>query len=260
MISFTPKISVLLPVYQNNNDNLDLAIKSILDQSLEDFELIIVANDCDDNIWEYLQTFEDERIRLYRTTIGQIAFNLNYAINISQSDLIARMDADDISHKDRLKIQYEYLLKNPHVDIVGSGVNLIDDNNIKFDTLLNPQSNKNIRDSLPYKNPICHPTVVIKKLALLKHAGYLGGFYSEDYSLWLRLARDENIIFYNIQEYLLDYRISDSQTRGSKLAYAETAGLLWTEFVYKPRLNYLIGFIITTAKVFISSKLDARHS
>jgi len=254
MVSLSPMISVVLPVYQNNNDYLDLAINSILNQSLEEFELIIVANSCDNKIWEYLQTFEDDRIRLFRTTIGQIAFNLNYAVNISQSDLIARMDADDISNKDRLKIQYEYLLNNPHVDIIGSGVNIIDKNNIKVDKLLNPQSNKKIRASLPYKNPFCHPTVVIRKSTLLNHAGYLGGFYSEDYSLWLRLARDKDIIFENIQEYLLDYRITDSQTRGSKLAYAEVAGLLWTEFIYKPNINYLLGAIISSFKVLMASK------
>ena len=254
MASFIPKVSVILPVYQKNNEYLDLSVESILGQSLKEFELIIIANNCDEKLWESLQKFNEQRVRLYRTVIEQIAFNLNYAINISKADLIARMDADDIAHNERIKKQYEFLHKNPQIDVVGTGVNLIDKNSKIYDSVQHPKSNKKIRTSLPYKNPFCHPTVMIRKSTLLKHSVYLGGFYSEDYSLWLRLARDNVVIFENIQENLLNYRISPSQTRGSRLAYAEIAGLLWTEFLYKKNVNYFIGAIIAVLKVFFSSK------
>ena len=254
MASSMPKVSVILPVYHRNNEYLDLSVESILNQSLEELELIIVANNCDDRLWEHLQKYDEEKISLHRTVIEQIAFNLNYAVNISKADFIARMDADDIAHKERIKKQYEFLSENPQIDIVGTGVNLIDKNNKICDSVLHHKSNKKIRATLPYKNPFCHPTIMMRKSTLLKHAVYLGGFYSEDYSLWLRLARDDDVVFENIQENLLDYRISDSQTRGSRLAYAEIAGLLWAEFLYKKNISYFIGSIIALFKVFFSSK------
>ena len=77
MASFIPKVSVILPVYQKNNEYLDLSVESILGQSLKEFELIIIANNCDEKLWESLQKFNEQRVRLYRTVIEQIAFNLN---------------------------------------------------------------------------------------------------------------------------------------------------------------------------------------
>ena len=76
MASFIPKVSVILPVYQKNNEYLDLSVESILGQSLKEFELIIIANNCDEKLWKSLQKINEQRVRLYRTVIEQIAFNL----------------------------------------------------------------------------------------------------------------------------------------------------------------------------------------
>ncbi|MDO9183527.1 MAG: hypothetical protein Q7U04_14020, partial [Bacteriovorax sp.] len=110
------------------------------------------------------------------------------------------------------------------------------------------------RNALPFKNPFCHPSVMFRKKTFIKHSGYLGGRYSEDYYLWLRLARDQNVGFANIQKPLLQYRLSDIQTRGLRWAYAEVAGFLWAEFLFNFQFKFLIGAIFSSLKIFRSRK------
>lgn len=252
-----PKISVILPVHLNS-EYLVLALDSILNQSFKDFEFLVVANNCSDELWLDLQTYKekcnDNRLKLFRTIIGQIGFNLNYAVNESRAELIARMDADDISYPNRLQIQYDFLMQNPETDVVGSSFDVIDMKGHKTSTRNQPSSNEAIRNLLPFKNPFCHPSVMFRKKIFLKHSGYLGGRYSEDYYLWLRLARDKNVDFANIQKPLLQYRLSDIQTKGLRLAYSEVAGFLWSEFLFQKSFKFLIGAIISSFKIVRSRK------
>lgn len=253
-----PKISVILPVHLKN-EHLELAMKSIFEQSFKDFELIVVANNCSEDLWDFLKDYQnkinDDRFKIFRTAIGQIGFNLNFAINTSRAELIARMDADDISYPNRLAIQYNFLLQNPDVDVVGSSFDVIDVSGQIVKNQEMPLTNNAIRKSLPYRNPLCHPSVMFRKNTIIKHAGYLGGRYSEDYSLWLRLQREKTIGFANIPTPLLQYRINDFQSKGSRLAYAEVAGLMWTEFLFQLKLKYLLGFFIATFKIFRAKKV-----
>ncbi|MGZ3790552.1 MAG: glycosyltransferase [Bacteriovorax sp.] len=252
-----PKISVIMPVYLRNEYLLP-AIASILNQSFKEFEFIIVANNCSDELWndllEIKEKFKDERIRLFRTLIGQISFNLNYAVNESRSELMARMDADDISHPERLQTQYDFMLQNSNVAVVGSCIDIINKEGKKISSQSRPMADKAIRNSLPFKNPFCHPSVMFRKSAFVKHSGYLGGRYSEDYYLWLRMARDKDIVFGNIQRPLLQYRLSDIQTRGLRWAYAEVAGLLWAEFLFQFKFKYFVGAVYSSLKIFRSRK------
>ncbi len=96
------------------------AIQSVLDQSLKDFELIVVENGSTDSTWEIIQSFQDKRIRPLRTSIRQLAFNLNFAINEARASLIARMDADDVCHRDRLSLQVAFLEAHPKVTVLGT--------------------------------------------------------------------------------------------------------------------------------------------
>lgn len=252
-----PKISVILPVYLKN-EYLVPALDSILNQSFKDFEFIVIANNCTDELWKDLQNYkeksQDDRLKLFRTVIGQIGFNLNYAVNESRAELIARMDADDVSYPDRLQIQYDFLTQNPKVDVVGTCVDIINMKGNIIATQMKPSSDEAIRSSLPLRNPFCHPSVVFRKKTFIKHSGYLGGRYSEDYYLWLRLARDKDVVFANIQKPLLQYRLSDIQTRGLRWAYSEVAGLLWSEFLFQFKFKFLIGAIISSLKIIRARK------
>lgn len=231
---------------------LDSALKSIIEQNYnKKFEFLIIANNCNDDLWGYLSdNYKEDHVRLYRTYIGQLAFNLNYGANLARGEYIVRMDADDISTLDRLSKMEDYIINNQYPDVIGAFVNYIDDkgNFIKRCTLI--QDNKNIRKKLPFRNQFVHPSVCIKRKSLLSVGGYLGGFQSEDYDLWLRMSRDQNFIFKNTPEVLLQYRITEGQSRGRRLPYSEVASHLLREFLLTRKLRFLLATILGIAKAF----------
>ncbi|HVI45455.1 MAG TPA: glycosyltransferase [Chitinophaga sp.] len=248
-----PLISVIMGLNQYNS-HVDDAINSILRQNFKQFELIIVANACTDELWAWLNKLADSRVRLFRTSIPQLTFNLNYAIDCSKTDLIVRMDADDIAHPDRLKLLYDYMNVHPDVSVCGSGVELIDENgNITGQRNL-PLENATIRKQLLIKNPIVHPSVVFRKTAILQLKGYLGGFNSEDYDLWIRALRDEKFRFANLETPLLKYRVHGNSSQGSRLAYAEIPGYFMREFLYTGKFRYLKAFLVSLGKFMLTKK------
>lgn len=234
--------SVVLCVHEDN-PYLDRAINSILEQEYDKkFEFIIVANNCSNELFEKLKQYKDRRIKLYRTVIGQLSFNLNYAINKAIGEYIIRMDSDDVSLPERLTICEKYIDK---ADVIAFSSNIIDeDDNIIDERIL---SSSNFSKKLMFKNPIIHPAVMIKKTAILKARGYLGGFQSEDYDLWLRMDK-QKATFLLVKEKVLNYRISSIQSKGSLLPYCEISGYFWRDFLLTFNPKYLLGWILTVGK------------
>lgn len=227
------------------------AINSILSQTYKNFELIIVVNGNDAKIIsnilkENLPT--DQDITIIETCIGQLGFSLNLAISLSKYDIIARMDSDDISLPERLARQLIYLEKN-NLDIVGSAINLIDENNILLDTRTYPNKTS-IANKIIFKNCFAHPSVMFRKSFFLKFRGYNGGFNSEDYDLWLRM-RDSTPRWDNMDEPLLNYRIHSNSTQKSKLAYYECASYSLREFLKNRKIINFIACIYHFSKALI---------
>tara|TARA_R110002033_G_scaffold170585_1_gene213444 strand:- start:12933 stop:13688 length:756 start_codon:yes stop_codon:yes gene_type:complete len=227
------------------------AINSILGQDCDNFEFIVVANNCSDELWDNLLSLKCDRLIPYRTQIGQLTFNLNYAVNLSRGDYIVRMDADDVALPNRLSVLDDFINKNKDVDIVGTAAMFIDEYGRDLYRYCPPL--KNIKKLLFFKNTFIHPTVAIKKETLIKQRGYSGGFQSEDYDFWLRALRNDNIIFRNIDVVTLKYRININQSRGSRLAYAESASYLLREFILSPSFLLFFAVLINTIKAFVRS-------
>ena len=114
-----PTVSVLTSVY-NGERYLRRAIDSILNQSFINFEYIIIDDGSTDSTNKIIQSFNDPRIKLIENTqnIG-LTKSLNIGVKICRGDYIARIDADDISFKQRLRKQYHFLLNNMNVVLVG---------------------------------------------------------------------------------------------------------------------------------------------
>ena len=115
-------ISVLMSVY-NNDNTLKKSIESILNQKFKNFEFLIIDDGSIDNSWEILNKFskKNKSIKLFKNYKRKgLAFSLNKIISKSKGNYLARMDADDFSKKNRLKIQIEFLKKNEEIDLVGS--------------------------------------------------------------------------------------------------------------------------------------------
>ena len=118
----TPAVSVLMPVY-NVEKYIGEAIESILNQTFNDFEFIIIDDASTDNTVSVIEKFSDNRIKLIRNETNiKLAASLNKGLRIAQGKYIARMDGDDISLPHRFQKLYEFLENNPSVDICGSAM------------------------------------------------------------------------------------------------------------------------------------------
>lgn len=233
---------------------LDRAVQSVLNQTFADFDFYIIANNCSEELWEALQSYSDPRIKLHRTSIGQLSFNLNFGLNLIGEGYALRMDADDISMPDRLEVTRTMLQSLNYPDVLGGNALLIDENDNEIGTVRVDQDDHSIRSALWKKCPMIHPTCAIKVNSILRLRGYLGGFMSEDYDLWLRAARDKEFVFRNSGVVFLKYRISQGQARGSFIGYSEVAGSMLREFLISPGVKYFAAVVLAVAKRFVRSK------
>jgi len=199
------KISVLMPVY-NGEKYLKQAINSVLNQSFKDFEFIIVDDGSKDGSENIIKSFNDKRIRYYKKKHSGIANTLNFGIEKSKGEYIARMDADDICEKDRFKIQIDYLTKNSEIALLSSWASLINENNKVIGTYdYTPLSWKIIKLKSFFHNPFIHSTIILKKEILQKVDGYKNFKYGEDYELWTRIIYKYPCV--NLPLKLIKYRV-----------------------------------------------------
>ncbi|MDT7464567.1 glycosyltransferase [Citrobacter portucalensis] len=236
------------------DEYLCLSVKSILDQTYKNIELIFVANGQDaKKITDFLlKNINDTRLRILETPIGQLSYCLNMGISNATGDYIARMDADDRSLPERLAKQMHFL--NIHnLDMVATDIKLIDPKGKVIGIRQYPKGLDNINRQLCYRNTFAHNTVLIKKDILFAVRGYNSGFNSEDYDLWLRLKR-HGINWNNMSECLLEYRIHDASTQRQRLGYAESAGYALRECLLKFSFMNFISVIIHIIKTYTRSR------
>jgi len=205
----SPRVTVLMPVY-NGERFLHESLQSILCQSFADYEFIIIDDGSTDNSLTIIQSISDSRIQLIRNEInlGLVA-TLNKGVKLALGEYIARMDQDDVSWPDRLTKQVDFMDNNKHIGVCGSWVRFIPKGNNYIWKL--PESSEEIRCWLFSTVGVAHPSVMLRKQLFLDYdLFYTSAFqYIEDYELWVRAIQFMD--FANIQEPLLDYRISSGQ-------------------------------------------------
>ena len=205
-----PVISVIMPTY-NRADYLKKSIQSVLDQTINDFEIIIINNYSTDNTLDIISAFNDERIKVINFKNGGIiAKSRNQGILQSAGKYIAFLDDDDLWSSDKLEIQIKYLESHPEFDLVYSNALIIDEYGNKKGLLRNPQEAKTgkIFLDLLYENFVPILTVLMKR-EIIKTNGLLNEDPSmraaEDYEYWLRASLHYN--FGYIDKPLTLYRI-----------------------------------------------------
>jgi hypothetical protein len=245
--SASPTLSVIMCVHRLHPWLMD-AIDSILNQHDSDFRFLISANACSDEVWEQVRSHvgTDPRVKLFRSEIGQLAFNLNVLVDNATSEYVVRMDSDDISEASRIGT-LRRAIAGSRPDIIGSGVTLIDENGAALGQMTLPTDSEAIVRALPMKTVFCHPSVAIRRQFLIDIRGYLGGLACEDTDLWLR-AKRAGAKMQNLEEPLLRYRIHSKQSIGSRAGYAEVAGLWLREFLLSPGGFTGKGLIISLFK------------
>jgi glycosyltransferase involved in cell wall biosynthesis len=237
-----------------HSEHLGAAIESVLVQSCGDFLFYVIANDCDDELWSFLHVFKDDRVRLHRTSVGQLAFNLNYGLNLIGGGYALRIDSDDLCLPDRLKLTRDGLEALRYPDVLGGEAIVINEAGQEIGYQHVPHSNSAIRSKLWRSCPMIHPTCAINVKSVLRLRGYLGGFMSEDYDLWIRAARQPDFRFANLDCPLIRYRISPGQSRGRPLGYSEVAGHMLREGLLQSNIKYLAGTILAASKRYFFAR------
>lgn len=226
-----PLVSVIISTYNEEKYIID-SIKSILNQDYENIEIIIVDDASTDNTVENIKKIKNKKIRLYINDVNKkLAHNLNFAISKSNGKYIARMDADDISIKKRIKVQVEYLEKNKDIDIAVSFAKTFGDSNIIKRT---PCSHEEIRATLLFTNPICHPTVMFRKESIdFKYdENCIAG---QDYELWTRIIDKKK--FGVINKVLLNYRVLKRQRNPKYLQLQKENALKARKYLFDKMFN-----------------------
>ncbi len=216
-----PIVSVLMPVYNTKESYLREAINSILAQSFENFEFLIL-NDCstDPNVEKVVLSYHDKRIKYYRNdkNLG-ISGSRNKLVSLAKGKYLAVMDHDDISLPERFAKQTEYLEAHPEVGVVGSFAREL----ISGKTLSLPVYDADIKQALFFRSSIFHPASMLRR-ELFTDFAYENEFTpAEDYALWCRLI--SHTCFHNIPEILFIYRNHKTNTsHRQKLRTAEVSG------------------------------------
>lgn len=199
------RVTVFIPVY-NAEKYLKETIESILNQTFEDFELLLINDGSTDRSVEIINSFDDKRIKLVNNEKNMgLPFTRNRALDFIESEYIALMDSDDIANKDRLKEEIEFLDKNKEIDVVGSDfVMFFPDGEKKY--VRTPSNPEYIKAHLIFSICIANPSTMLRNSFIKKYnLRYRNDFFvCQDYSFWVDVCKFGNIS--NINKPLLYYR------------------------------------------------------
>ncbi len=198
-----PKISVIMPVY-NAEKYLREAIDSILSQTYEDFEFIIIDDGSKDSSPDIVRSYTDKRIKFYINEHNMgVAATLNRGLDLAEGEYIARMDSDDISLPTRFEKQIQYMESHPNIGVLGTKISVfgegISEYEFEFST-----TTKQAKADLFFNSSLAHPTVMMRREALngIRYELEYDGL--EDYVLWWRISQTYEIV--SLSEVLLRYR------------------------------------------------------
>lgn len=246
----SPRVSVVMSVF-NGEQYLKPAMESILDQTYDQFEFIIVDNRSTDETINIIQGFDDPRIKLIvnAVNLGQSGA-LNVGIRSSRGEFIARMDADDISLRTRLETQVAFLDANPEVSVVGSWATFIDREGKKIEDFYAPTETNEVTlfmSGSPELSFGCnlHPALMLRRecfdeIGLYDETNSKKRGYPQDYELWSKMIyAGKN--FANIDQKLFHYRVlkqSESHYDLYQFAQYKIGITLEKLDMYMPELGY----------------------
>lgn len=211
-----PLITVLMSVYNTEDEWLMLSIESILHQTYKNIEFIIILDKPTDNSEKIVKSYAetDKRIRIIKNVnnLG-ITKCLNIGINESSGQFIARMDSDDIAVNTRLDKQLRFMLNNKNISVVGSRVAIFNENNITIGSIKWREDPEEEKIRLLFGNAgISHPTAFFRKSFLVDHNIRYNEKYlkAQDYGMWIDVVKKGGII-HELNDILLIYRTSSTQ-------------------------------------------------
>lgn len=238
-------VSILMAVY-NGAAFIGQAIASVLHQSFENFQFLIIDDASTDTTSDIIQRYadQDKRIDLYTNNknLG-LTCSLNYGLKYCRGAYIARIDSDDIWHQDKLLYQMEYLKRHPDCALLGTAYFEIDKKGRFFREATVPliKSDESIRRNIIKFNPFFHSSVIFRKDICIRLGGYDETYrYAQDYNLWVRIVAHHQVA--NLPQ-ILSYRrmtsdnISAAKERRQRW-YAIRSKLLAHRLLKRPFCEY----------------------
>ncbi len=220
------KLTVTLPVH-NAMPYLPASVESVLGQTYSDFEFLIIDDGSSDGSTDYLRSLDDPRIRLTVRENRGLGATLNELFRHSQTEYVARMDADDICEPERLEKQMAFLRAHPDVITLGTGISFIVGDRI-IEGFRPLTQHSDIRQRLLQKRPgMNHPTMIVKHSAWSAVGGYRFNGAGEDLDFCLRLCDlgpvgniSEPLYRYRLREESLTFKHGEETNRGYSFAIA----------------------------------------
>ena len=215
-----PRVSVVMAVY-NAERYLNEAIRSILGQTYDDFEFIIIDDGSTDRSSAMLKSFAegDPRLNLHRQPNSGLIASLNKACGLARGAYVARMDADDISLPRRFEKQVQYLDAYKEIGVLGTWIQDIGADGQPGPVWPLPTQPATIRWFLMFGNCLAHPSVMMRRELIQSLAYRAEAVHVEDYDLWIRASSVTGVA--NIPEVLLKYRVLSRSVSSRHLAVQE---------------------------------------
>jgi len=200
-----PLVSIIMPAY-NAEKFISKSIESVLQQTYQNWELLVVNDGSKDNTSSVVSSFHDARIKLIEQVNGGVSKARNTGITNSTGEFIAFLDSDDLWLKDKLEIQVKYLMKNQNIVLsYGDYLSFIEDRKIIENKQLYPFKIKDLKKRLLVFNFIATLTVMVKSDVLKATGGFDTELFGpEDWDLWIKISQKGSIGY--IKENLAMYR------------------------------------------------------
>ena len=205
-----PKISCIVPCFNEDPAVLSESLASIENQTFKNFECIVVDESINPSTSELCKKICNSDPRFYYVRPDRrlgLAGSLNLGIQKAKGEFIARFDSDDICSPNRFALQVQFLSENPEIGVVGSSLDIIDQSGRSISHRSYSVDHADIEKKFIFSNGIAHPTVMFRKVLLpISGGAYDPTFqYAEDLEFWLRLL-NSNVKFANLSESLVQYR------------------------------------------------------
>lgn len=235
------KISVLMSVYNESVNEIKEAINSVLNQTFQDFELIIVNDNPEKKTYDYIfEEIKDERVTILKndSNIG-LALSMNKAANQAKGEYFARMDADDICLPTRFEKELD-ILKNNISDVVCTNYTIIDENSVFTKNGMPSVTNLSYGgritpEQIVFQAVIHHPTVMMTRKIFESVEGYNNYPCAQDHDLWLRML-EKRCKFYFIDEVLLYYRVRENSV-SKKTPIKQHLTIYYSSNLFIQRIN-----------------------
>jgi glycosyltransferase involved in cell wall biosynthesis len=251
-----------MPILSPSPDYFLASLESLESQRFKDFELIIVSDGHNEDIQRLIERTWSFPIRLIRNSIrAGFRRSLNIGLESSDSDLIARLDSDDISKPDRFMRQVKEFDANEKLSLIGTNTDIISDNGELIGRRSYPSSHKEIMRCMPRFCPFAHSSIMMKRLDVMDLGGYDVKERAEDYDLWSRIAKNHECM--NVQDCLTTIRNRDDSLRGSQMRMNQLSVLSIKKNIYRsPEYNSdiwsYISFLGTMAVFIMPPSLTRR--